>query len=143
MRALLDVNVLIALLDAAHVHHRLASAWLERELRHGWASSPITQAGCIRIMSQPAYPSPLPAAQVAHRLAAAAAQPHHRFWPDSLNLLDGRCVHWERLLGHRQVTDAYLLALAVVNEGRLVTFDRRIDTALVPSAEARHLATIL
>ncbi|NWG74866.1 MAG: PIN domain-containing protein [Rubrivivax sp.] len=143
MRALLDVNVLIALLDAAHVHHRLASAWLERELAHGWASTPITQNGCIRVMSQPAYPSPLPAAQVAQRLAAAAAQPHHRFWPDSLSLLDDGRVHWDRLLGHRQVTDAYLLALAVEQRGRLVTLDRRIDTALVPGADARHLATIL
>ena len=143
MRALLDVNVLIALLDAAHVHHRLASAWLERELAYGWASTPITQAGCIRVMSQPAYPSPLPAAQVAQRLASAAAQPHHHFWPDSLSLLEGGCVHWERLIGHRQVTDAYLLAIAVANAGRLVTFDRRIDTALVPGAEPRHLVTIL
>lgn len=143
MRALLDVNVLIALLDAAHVHHRQASAWLERELVHGWASTPITQNGCIRVMSQPAYPSPLPAAQVAHRLAAAAAQPHHRFWPDSLSLLEGGRVRWDRLLGHRQVTDAYLLALAVEQAGRLVTLDRRIDTTLVPGAEARHLAMIL
>lgn len=50
-RALLDVNVLIALLDEAHIHHMLAAAWLERELQHGWASCPITQNGCVRIMS--------------------------------------------------------------------------------------------
>lgn len=58
MRALLDVNVLIPLLDGAHVHHSRASAWLERNLAGGWASFPITQYGCIRIMSQPAYPTP-------------------------------------------------------------------------------------
>lgn len=57
MRALLDVNVLIALLDAAHVHHRNARAWLEANIEQGWASCPLTQNGCIRILSQPAYPA--------------------------------------------------------------------------------------
>ena len=143
MRALLDVNVLIALLDTAHQYHREATAWLERHLKPGWASTPITQNGCIRVMSQPAYPSPLPAAQVAERLAAAAALRHHRFWPDSLSLLEAGRVNWGRLVGHRQVTDAYLLALAVAQGGRLVTLDRRIDATLVPGADTRHLVSIL
>jgi len=65
MRALLDVNVLIALLDAGHVYHALASAWLAREIDQGWASCPLTQNGCLRIMSQSAYPDALPIAQVA------------------------------------------------------------------------------
>ena len=73
MRALLDVNVLIALLDAAHVHHRLATAWLARELKFGWASCPITQLGCIRIMSQPAYPGALRTGDIATRLGEACA----------------------------------------------------------------------
>jgi len=60
MRALLDVNILIALLDADHIMHRHALSWLERELRHGWASCPITENGVIRIMSHPAYPNPHP-----------------------------------------------------------------------------------
>ena len=85
MRALLDVNVLIALLDASHMHHDTAMRWLEREQGHGWASCPITQNGCIRIMSQPAYPAPLPAAAVAARLAEAVTGPDHQFWPDDLN----------------------------------------------------------
>ena len=69
MRALLDVNVLIALLDADHMHHRAAIGWLERNVSAAWASCPITQSGCIRIMSQPRYPNPLPAGLVAERLA--------------------------------------------------------------------------
>jgi len=69
MRALLDVNVLIALLDAGHIHHELAQSWLESNIEPGWASCPLTQNGCIRILSQPNYPAPLPAAQVAERLA--------------------------------------------------------------------------
>lgn len=73
MRALLDVNVLIALLDAAHVHHGISAAWLRDNIHDGWASCPITQLGCVRIMSNANYSNPQPAAQVAKRLQAAAA----------------------------------------------------------------------
>lgn len=142
MRALLDVNVLIALLDAAHVHHALAHRWLAGELRHGWASCPITQNGCIRIMSQPAYPGALRSADVAERLAAAANAPEHAFWPDDVNLLDSVAVDWQRVLGHRQVTDAYLLALAVRHGGRFVTFDRRIALEAITGAQKRHLLAL-
>ena len=142
MRALLDVNVLIALLDAAHVHHALAHRWLARELAHGWASCPLTQNGCIRIMSQPAYPGAMRSAEVAQRLAEAASGPRHEFWPDDVNLLDSGAVNWQRVLGHRQVTDAYLLALSVRHDGRLVTFDRRIAVEAVADAQNRHLATL-
>lgn len=145
MRALLDVNVLIALLDAAHVHHGTAIDWLNRQLRHGWASCPITQAtqaGCIRIMSQPAYPGPLRAADVAARLTEAAAGPAHVFWPAAVDLLLPGSLDWTRVLGHRQVTDAYLLAVAVQNQGRLVTLDKRIRHDAVPDATPQHLAVI-
>lgn len=142
MRSLLDVNVLIALLDAAHIHHALATAWLNREIGAGWASCPITQIGCIRVMSQPAYPGALAAADVAQRLGEAAAGPAHQFWPDDVNLLQSGAVDWLRVLGHRQVTDVYLLALAVRQGGRLVTFDRRIATAAVPGAGNTQLAVI-
>lgn len=141
-RALLDVNVLIALLDAAHVYHALALRWLEREIDHGWASCPITQNGCIRIMSQPAYPGALRAAEVAERLSEAAARPEHAFWPDDANLLEASTVDWSRVLGHRQVTDAYLLALAVRHDGRFVTFDRRIAVEAVIGAASEHLVTL-
>ncbi|MBP6899826.1 MAG: PIN domain-containing protein [Burkholderiaceae bacterium] len=141
-RALLDVNVLIALLDAAHVHHAPAMRWLQREISAGWASCPLTQAGCIRVMSQPAYPGALPAAQVAARLAEAAAGPDHMFWPDDLDLLAPGALDWSFVLGHRQVTDSHLLALAVRHGGRLVSFDRRIVPAAVPGATAEHLVLI-
>ena len=142
MCALLDVNVLIALLDSAHVHHAVATTWLNRQLHHGWASCPITQAGCIRIMSQPAYPGALRAAAVAARLAEAAAGPAHAFWPAAVDLLQPGSLDWSRVLGHRQVTDAYLLAVAVQNQGRLVTLDRRIRHDAVPGAAPEHLAVI-
>jgi toxin-antitoxin system PIN domain toxin len=139
MRALLDVNVLIALLDAAHVGHAAAARWLGREIRQGWASCPLTQNGCIRIMSQPAYPGALAAAEVAGRLAEAARDPSHAFWPDDVSLLDDKVLNWQHVLGHRQVTDNYLLALAVRHQGRFVTFDERVNPAAVVGAKAKHL----
>lgn len=142
MRALLDINVLIALLDAGHVYHALAAEWLKREIHHGWASCPLTQIGCIRVMSNPGYPGPIPAAQVAERLREAVESPEHEFWPDDLNLLGSGLFVWWRVLGHRQVTDMYLLALAVRRQGRLVTFDRRIDPEMVGGARPEHLEVI-
>jgi toxin-antitoxin system PIN domain toxin len=142
LRALLDVNVLIALLDAAHVHHRLASDWLAREIGQGWASCPITQNGCIRIMSQPAYPGTRPAAEVAARLAAAAGTTHHAFWPDDVDLLAPKGFDWRRILGPRHVTDACLLALAVRHRGRFVSFDRRIPLEAVVGARPNHLVVL-
>jgi uncharacterized protein len=142
MRALLDVNVLIALLDSDHVHHGAAHAWLSSSIQDGWASCPVTQNGCIRIMSQPAYPGSLPASAVAARLAAATATSWHAFWPDSISLLDASVVDWAGVLASRQVTDVYLLALAVRNDGCLVTFDRSVPLQPVPGALARHLVVI-
>jgi uncharacterized protein len=142
MRALLDVNVLIALLDAGHAMHAAASDWLEHELSHGWASCPITQNGVVRIMAQPSYPASRPARIVAERLAEACAAPHHAFWPDDVSLLQDGLIDWSRVLGHRQVTDAYLLALAVRNGGRLVSFDRRIAAEAVAGATSNSLVVI-
>lgn len=144
MRALLDVNVLIALLDGAHVHHRSAMAWLERESGsgHGWASCPLTQNGCVRTMSQPAYPGEFTPAEVAGRLAEAVADPSHAFWPDTVSLLDAGRFDWSRILGHRQVTAVYLLQLAVRHKGRFVTFDKGIPLSAVPGAEDRHVLVL-
>jgi uncharacterized protein len=141
-RALLDVNVLIALLDGAHIHHQLAWAWWSQQQARGWSSCPLTQNGCIRVMSQPSYPGALPAAEVAQRLAEACAHASHVFWPADADLLQAGLIHWPRILGHRQVTDAYLLALAVRHGGCLVSFDRRIDLGCVTGARAQHLEVL-
>jgi toxin-antitoxin system PIN domain toxin len=142
LRALLDVNVLVALLDGGHLHHRRATEWLVAHSRLGWASCPLTQNGCLRILSLPSYPNAQPAALVAERLAQAAADASHEFWPDALSLLEPDRVRWDRVLGSRQVTDVYLLALAVSRGGRLVTFDRSIVRDAVPGAKASHLVTL-
>lgn len=134
MRALLDVNVLIALLDAGHVHHRRASQWLAEEIEHGWASCPLTQNGCLRIMTQPAYPHALPVVAVGERLVHATKNPAHRFVPDDYSLFDDGRLNWRNLLGHRQITDSYLLGLAVRHQCRFVSFDARINPDIVPAA---------
>lgn len=142
MRALLDVNVLIALLDAAHVHHGDARAWFERNVDRGWASCPITQNGCIRILSQPGYPGAVPVAMVADRLARAAESPHHEFWPDEISLLDRAVVERSQVLGPRQITNAYLLALAVRRAGRFVTLDRSVPLTSAVGAQPENLVVL-
>jgi len=142
MRALLDVNVLIALLDGSHLHHGLATEWLSSNIEEGWASCPITQNGCIRILSQPNYPNTVPAAQVAQRLAEATQHRSHVFWADSISLLQPGHLIWEHILSSRQVTDAYLLALAVQQDGRFVTLDRGMSLDAIDSATPEHLVVI-
>jgi toxin-antitoxin system PIN domain toxin len=146
MRALLDVNVLIALLDAGHVHHAAAGRWLDSHLADGpaagWASCPLTQNGCLRILSNRAYPRPQPVAAVGARPPAAPAPPPHAFWPDDLSVLEPARFAHDRWLDSRQITDAYLLALAVHRGGVFVTLDHGIDISLVTGATPRHLVTI-
>ncbi len=142
MRALLDVNVLIALLDAGHIHHRRASNWLAQSVDQGWASCPLTQNGCLRIMSQPSYPQPLALAAVASRLARATAHPAHQFLPDDYSLLEEGRIDWSSMLGHRQVTDVYLLGLAVKHQCRFVTFDGRVSQNQISNAEADYLLVL-
>lgn len=142
MRALLDINVLIALLDRAHVHHRPARVWFEAHIGHGWASCPITQNGCVRIMSQPAYPQPISPAQAIARLRAATATQHHAFWADEVSVLDPGRIHAERVHGPRQLTDLYLLAMAVQHQGRFVSFDAGIALGAVPGARPEHLVVL-
>lgn len=139
MRALLDVNVLIASLDARHVHHRSARSWIEQHIEAGWASCPITQNGFLRIVSQPKYPNPVPIPVAAERLVAAQSTRWHAFWPDAVSLLQAGGIDWKFVHGPLQLTDVYLLALATENRGRLVTFDRRINLKAVPAATADNL----
>lgn len=138
-RALLDINVLLALLDSDHVDHERALAWLDEEISAGWASCPITQNGFIRIISQPRYPSPISASAAGDLLTRACATEYHEFWPCDISLLDPAVIDRSRLHGPRQVTDAYLLALAIAHGGRFVSFDRSLPLSSVPGATEDHL----
>jgi toxin-antitoxin system PIN domain toxin len=139
VRALLDVNVLIALLDSDHASHDTTIRWFAKHARAGWASCPITQNGCIRIMSNQGYPNPLPVQAVIERLAEACNEDIHEFWPDEISLLDSDVVDSTRIHGPRQLTDIYLLALAVQHEGRLVTSDNGIPLAAVRKARTQNI----
>ncbi len=142
MRALLDVNVLVALLDASHLHHAACSSWLAKNQAKGWASCPLTQHGALRILSLPAYPNSQPVARVAERLAQAVGHPSHSFWADDISLLQSGLLDWSRVLSSRQVSDLHLLALAVQRKGRLVTLDQHIPLAAVPTASRQNLSVI-
>jgi uncharacterized protein len=142
MTYLLDVNVLIALLDAGHVQHETAHAWFGRVGHTAWATCPLTENGVLRIIGNPRYPNTLetPAA-VAQLVTQLRAHPGHQFWFDDLSLLDPEHVDASRLLATDQVTDTYLLALARLHGGTLATFDRRLVVNAVHDG-ARHLEVI-
>ena len=142
MRSLLDVNVLIALLDADHSLHSRAVEWLAINGRRGWASCPITQNGCVRIMSHPAYPNVLPVAVLAERLREATADRSHTFFADAVSLLDDAIIDSARIHGPRQITDTYLLALAVANGAQFVTFDQGIAVSAVRRAKSNNLLVL-
>jgi toxin-antitoxin system PIN domain toxin len=142
MRALLDVNVLIALFDADHISHHAAVGWFSANAASGWASCPITQNGCVRIMSHPGYPSAHAVHDIVRKLHRATQERVHEFWADDVSILDDRLIDTTRIHGPRQLTDVYLLALAVRHGGVLVTFDRAIAIEAVRGATAASLVVL-
>ncbi|MDR1442611.1 MAG: PIN domain-containing protein [Bifidobacteriaceae bacterium] len=140
--SLLDVNVLLALFDRDHVQHPSVADWFVESADQGWATCPVTENGFIRILSQPGYTNPTTTADAVARLASATNDPAHRFWPCDLSLTTAGNVDTSRLLGPGQVTDAYLLALAVRHAGRLVTLDRRVTPGMVPGAAPESLLVL-
>lgn len=133
---LLDVNVLLALLDPVHPHHAPAHAWFATA-NANWASCAITQNGALRIMSHPRYGNALAStAEAAELLAQLCSLPGHVYWPGDLSLLASPLINRTRLLASEQVTDTYLLALAVQYGGRLATFDKRLITTAVRGGDA-------
>lgn len=141
-RALLDINVLIALLDSDHADHTRATEWLRANLNEGWASCAISENGFVRTISQPRYPSPVSPAEAISLLNHACGTEIHQFWPCDVSVLDRSIVDCSRLHGAKQVTDTYLLALAVHHDGVFVTFDRAISMAVVPGARPHHLVIL-
>ncbi len=142
MRALFDVNVLIALLDENHTQHATVSEWFGANVEHGWASCPLTQNGCVRILSQPRYPNVLGPAEAVMRLRIAVSTPWHRFLADDVSLLEDHAVDRHQLLVPRQLTDVYLLALAVAHGARFVTLDKSVPLGAVRRATEASLTVI-
>lgn len=129
---LLDVNVLIALVDPAHVQHDRAHDWFSKVGAKSFATCPITENGLLRIIGHPKYPnSPGPPSAVAPALAAIRGLPGHDFWPDSISIADERLVALASLSSHSRVTDVYLLALAQAHKAKLATMDTRLAAEVV------------
>lgn len=141
-RFLLDVSVLLALVDDEHEFFQVAHAWARVQDRVSWASCPITQNGFVRIYSQPKYAHAVPVSEACRRLERTIALTDHQFWPDDISILDATRVRRDHLVGHRQTTDAYLLALAVERGGRLATFDRAMPIDAVVGARPEHVVVL-
>jgi toxin-antitoxin system PIN domain toxin len=124
---LLDVNTLIALLWKEHPFHEVCADWFQKSGRSGWATCPITEAGFARVLSSPAFTTRPPSVHSAVNVLKTATESsaHHHFWTDDLPIAV-LAVKWKPPLGHKQVTDAYLLSLAEHHNGSLITFDQRI-----------------
>jgi len=141
---LLDVNVLVALLWPPHSLHAATQRWFARKAGGGWATCPFTQAGFVRIIMNPNVSGGgLRCRDAVGILEDRLRDAHHRFWSDDIGLPEAVAPFRDRLLGHRKVTDAYLLGLAMHHGGKLATLDRGMLNLLgEDSRERGHIELI-
>ena len=138
--ALLDVNLLTALLWPSHEHHVSARDWFVNRGRSKWATCPITQLGFVRLLSNPALsPDALTAQEAVELLAKNVNQPSHVFWPHRISVPRALKPFISQAVGHKQITDIYLLSLAAGQKSRLVTFDRGLTDFAAQAKLASHL----
>ena len=143
---LLDVNVLVSLLDSAHVHHQPAVAWFrDVAAAEGWATCPITENGFVRVVASVSYPNlrltPAMAAQSLARFKAGFPGVHH-FWSAAISLSDTSVFDLTRLAGSRQTTDTYLAGLAFHHGGCLTTLDGGVQWRAIRGATAELVEKI-
>jgi uncharacterized protein len=141
---LLDTNLLIALLWPSHERHDLAVKWFARHRAKGWATCPFTEAGFVRIVSNPGFSrdavQPL---EAIHVLSANTDAGDHHFWPDELPVAEAVAFAGVRLRGHQQLADAYLLGLAIRRGGILATLDQRMAALTEPSSTERKVLEVV
>lgn len=141
---LLDTNVLISLLWPRHAQHEASVRWFTRHRARHWATCAMTEAGFVRIVSNPAFSRDAVTPREAFSLLAAnTAASDHVFWPDALPFAAAAACAGPRLVGHQQVTDAYLLGLALKRGGVLATLDHRIAALTAPSSVERKALEII
>ena len=127
MAFLLDVNVLVALLWTTHEDHLKVQKWFAHNAPKGWATCPFTQVAFVRISSNPAiFPNAVKPSEAVEILNKNLLHPSHQFWKDEISFAEATKPFHERLAGHRQVTDAYLLGLAIHMKGKFATMDRAV-----------------
>jgi hypothetical protein len=137
------VNVLIALFSPGHVHHETAHDWFADNRASGWATCPLTENGFLRVIGNPARGGQfVPMPDLMDYLRGFCASGDHEFWPDVVSLRDERSFDLSLARGHRQLTEVYLLGLAVKRHGRLVTFDQKIPLAAVTGAKRDMLEVV-
>ena len=137
---LLDVNLLIALFSERHVHHEAAQDWFMDAKGQGWATCPLTENGFVRVMRQrrPTWPVD----EFTRLLRQFCDDRLHQFWPDALSLTDSTIFDPAMIEGPQQITDAYLLGLAVKKHAALATLDRSIPLGAVRGARETNLLVI-
>ena len=132
---LLDVNVLIALIDPNHDHHKRVVDWFIRSRGEGWSTCPIVENGFVRIIGHTNYPNGPQSTQAARALLVnLCQQPGHQFWPDSTTIRDRQSSM--NLPTSKHLTDHYLLLLAIKNIGKLATLDQRIDPQKIQGGQS-------
>jgi toxin-antitoxin system PIN domain toxin len=122
---LLDINLLLALSDPMHIHHEPAHRWFTEKGKQSWATCPLPENGFIRIASHPNYPNrPGDVTAVLDIFRQLCEAPGHHFWPEDISIL--QVLESDAIITHAQITDVYLLGLAVHKKGKLATLDQRI-----------------
>lgn len=130
MIALFDINVLIARSDPGHEFHHRVRSWFQSQRQLELATCPLTENGFLRIYGHPLYPGgPGSAEKAARDLSVLRQRNDHRFLPDTISLLE--VTTSLAGVGVSQITDLYLLALAVRHGAKFVTMDTRIPADLV------------
>lgn len=140
MRLLLDVNVWVALFDDAHIHNTQAFELFQRPGLKIATCAP-TENGVLQVLNLPGYAKrATPGFEaVRQKLTLACSDVDHAFWSCSISLRDDNVLNWTRIMGHNQITDAYLLALATHHGGALATFDHRVALSAVHGASGKNL----
>ena len=141
--ALLDVNVLLALIDDGHVHHQVAHDWFADDGAAAWSTCPMTENGVIRILSNASrVDDPVSVPTIVEVLHALRERGGHQFWSEDISMCDRARFDVSVVRDHQQIADVYLLGLAVKNGGRFVTFDQRLPLAAVKGARREHLEVL-
>lgn len=141
---LLDVNVLVSAFWNRQASHVQAQRWLTRSAGTGWATCPLTQNAFVRLLSNPAFsPDALTVTEAISLLQTNLAHPAHHFWADEIGVAQAVEKFASRLVGHQQLSDAYLLGLAIHKKGKLATLDRGILELLPQNSVERERVVII